>query len=153
MDHRCDQQPSVSIYPITKLVAFSLLPPTRGWSCEVERSAPAENCRDISAGKVRPQFPFFSCLHKHHLIYLWFYSPCEPRQLFQFLNLYTVCRTLWTGITRPLPTHRKTQTQNKRIRTTMPWAGFETMNPLFEREKESSSLDLADIVISPPSIY
>jgi hypothetical protein len=34
--------------------------------------------------------------------------------LFQFLNLYTVGRTPWTGdqpVARPLPTQRKTQTE------------------------------------------
>jgi hypothetical protein len=48
---------------------------------------------------------------------LWLCSPCEPWPLFQFLNLYTVCRNPWTGdqpVARSLPTHRTTQTQNKR---------------------------------------
>jgi hypothetical protein len=31
-------------------------------------------------------------------IYLWLYSPCGPWSLFRFVNLYTVCRTPWTGI-------------------------------------------------------
>jgi hypothetical protein len=41
----------------------------------------------------------------------------EVGRLFQFLNQYTVGRTLWTEdqpVARPLPTHRTTQTQNKR---------------------------------------
>jgi hypothetical protein len=40
----------------------------------------------------------------------------EPWPLSQFLDLYTVGRTPWTGdqaVWRPLPTHRTTQTQNK----------------------------------------
>jgi hypothetical protein len=44
---------------------------------------------------------------------LWLYSPCGPWRLFQFLNLYKVGRTPWTGDqpeARPLPTHRTTQT-------------------------------------------
>jgi hypothetical protein len=42
---------------------------------------------------------------------------------FQFLNLKKVGRTPWTGdqpVARPLPTHRTTQTQNKRRQTSMP---------------------------------
>jgi hypothetical protein len=45
-----------------------------------------------------------------------------PWPLFQFINLYTVGRTLWTRdqpVARPLSTHRTTQTQNKSIRTSM----------------------------------
>jgi hypothetical protein len=30
--------------------------------------------------------------------YLWLFSPCGPWQLFQFLNLHTIGRTPWTGI-------------------------------------------------------
>jgi hypothetical protein len=56
--------------------------------------------------------------------YLGFYSIVAlqlfvgPWPLFQFLNQCTVGRTPWTGdqpVARPLPTHRTTQTQNKRI--------------------------------------
>jgi hypothetical protein len=42
--------------------------------------------------------------------------------LFQFLELYTVGRTPWTGdqpVTMPLPTYRITQTQNKRTQTSI----------------------------------
>jgi hypothetical protein len=49
-------------------------------------------------------------------IYLWLYSPCASWPLFQFLNLYRVGITPWTGdepFARPLPTRRTTQTQNK----------------------------------------
>jgi hypothetical protein len=58
----------------------------------------------------------------------------------QVLDLYTVGSTPWTGdqpITRPLPTHRTTQTQNKRTQTSMPQVGFEPMIPVFERAKTS----------------
>jgi hypothetical protein len=47
----------------------------------------------------------------------------RPSLVFQFLNLYTVGRTLWRGdqsVSRPLPTHRTTQTQNKRTQTSVP---------------------------------
>jgi hypothetical protein len=39
-----------------------------------------------------------------------------------FLILYTIGRTPWTGhqpLERPLPTHRRTQTQNKHTETSM----------------------------------
>jgi hypothetical protein len=42
------------------------------------------------------------------------------------LDLYAVGRTPWTGdqpVARPLPTHRTTQTQNKRTQTSMPRVG------------------------------
>jgi hypothetical protein len=48
----------------------------------------------------------------------------EPWSLFQFLNLYTVSRTPWTGdqpLTRPLPAHRTTQTQNKHRHPCLEW--------------------------------
>jgi hypothetical protein len=44
----------------------------------------------------------------------------KPLFHFGFLILYTVGRTPWTGdqpVARPLPTHRTTQTQNKRTHT------------------------------------
>jgi hypothetical protein len=47
--------------------------------------------------------------------------------IFSFLIIYTVGRTPWTGdqpVSRPLPKHRTTQTQNKRTQTSMPWVGF-----------------------------
>jgi hypothetical protein len=47
----------------------------------------------------------------HLTIYLRIYSPCEPWPLFQFLNLYTVGRTPWTGdqpVEKSLSTHRTT---------------------------------------------
>jgi hypothetical protein len=40
--------------------------------------------------------------------------------LIQFHNYFSDCRTPWTSdqlVARPLPIHRKTQTQNKRIHT------------------------------------
>jgi hypothetical protein len=48
---------------------------------------------------------------------LWLYSPLNSGRFFNFLILYTVGRIPWTGdqpIAMPLPTHRTTQTQNKR---------------------------------------
>jgi hypothetical protein len=62
-----------------------------------------------------------------------------PWPLLQFRNhLYKVGRTPWTGnqpVARPLPTHKATQTQNKRTQISMPWVGFELTIPTFERVK------------------
>jgi hypothetical protein len=74
-----------------------------------------------------------------------------PWPLFQFLDLHTVSRTPWTGdqpVARPLPTHRTTQTQNKRPQTSMPRLGFEPTTPVFERAKTVHALDRATTVIS-----
>jgi hypothetical protein len=73
-----------------------------------------------------------------------------PWPLCQFLNLYTVRRTLWTGdqpVARPLPAHRTTQTQNKRTQTSMPRVGFEPTTPVFERPKKVHALDRAAAVM------
>jgi hypothetical protein len=84
-------------------------------------------------------------------IYLWLHSPCGPWPLLQFLNPYTVDSIPWTGdqpITRLLPTHRTTQTQNKRTETPMSRLGFNPMIPVFKRAKTVHALDCAAIVIS-----
>jgi hypothetical protein len=68
---------------------------------------------------------------------------------FSFLILHTVGRTPWTGdqtVARPLPTHRTTQTQNRRTQTSMPLVGFEPMNPVFERAKTVYASDRAATV-------
>jgi hypothetical protein len=55
---------------------------------------------------------------------------------FQLINLYTVGRTPWTGdkpVARPLPTHRRSQTQNKRTQISMLRVGFETTIPVLQR--------------------
>jgi hypothetical protein len=60
---------------------------------------------------VRPSLSIYLSL------YLWLYSTCGTWPLFQFLNLYTVGRTPWTGdqrVARPLPTQITTQTPIKR---------------------------------------
>jgi hypothetical protein len=60
---------------------------------------------------------------------LWLYSPLDLGRLFSFLILSTVGRTPWTGdqpVARPLRTHRTTQTQNKRTKTSIPRVGFES---------------------------
>jgi hypothetical protein len=57
---------------------------------------------------------------------------------FQFLDSYTAGKT--QPITRPLSTHRTTQTQKKRIQTSMPRVRFKPMIPLFERAKKVHAL-------------
>jgi hypothetical protein len=69
---------------------------------------------------------------------------------FSFLILYTVGRTPWTGdqpVTRPLPTHRTTQTQNKRTQTSMSQVGFEPTIPVFEGAKTVHALERAATLI------
>jgi hypothetical protein len=83
---------------------------------------------------------------------LWFYSPLDLGYFFSFLILYTVGRTPWTGgdwpVARPLPTHRTTQTQNKRTQTSMAPVGSEPMTTASERAKTVHALDCAATVIS-----
>jgi hypothetical protein len=50
-------------------------------------------------------------------------------------------------VARPLPTHRITQTQNKRTRTSMPKVGFKPTIPVFERAKTVHALDHPATVI------
>jgi hypothetical protein len=83
------------------------------------------------------------------LLLLWLCSPLlSLGRFFRFLILYTVGRTPWKGhqlVARPLPIHR-TQTQNKRIQTSMPWVGFELTTPVFDRAKTVHALDRAATV-------
>jgi hypothetical protein len=61
-----------------------------------------------------------------------------PGRFFSFVILYTFGRTSWTGnqpVTRPLPTHRTTQTQNTRTQISMPQVGFELTILVLERAK------------------
>jgi hypothetical protein len=86
---------------------------------------------------------------------LWLYSPCGPWPLVQFLNPYTVGMTPWTGdqaAARPLPTHRKTQTQNNRTQTSMPRVGFKPTILVFERTKTVHALERAATVIGSQSV-
>jgi hypothetical protein len=78
-----------------------------------------------------------------------------PWPLFRCLNPMHVGRTAWTGdqpVARPLPTHRTTQTQNKRTQTSMPRVGFEPTIPTFERAKAVHALDRAATVIGDTSV-
>jgi hypothetical protein len=56
-------------------------------------------------------------------VYLSIYPSMDLQLLWAFLNLHTIGRARRTGdqtLARPLPTHRTTQTQNKRTQTSMP---------------------------------
>jgi hypothetical protein len=91
--------------------------------------------------------------HLIHLVPLSLSMALQPFalwSLFQFLNLYTVGTTPWTGdqpVARPLPTYRTTQTQNKRTQTSMPRVGFEPTTPVFEWAKTFHALDRAGTVV------
>jgi hypothetical protein len=92
----------------------------------------------------------------HSFIHITF-APCGAQGIretlrfhFNFLILQTDCRTPWTGhqpVARPLPTVRKTQTQNKRRQTSMSRVGFEPTIPAFERAKTIYDLDRAATAI------
>jgi hypothetical protein len=71
---------------------------------------------------------------------------------FSFVIFLHSGRTPWKGdqpVARPLPTHRTTQTQNKRThtQTSMPRVGFEPTIPASEREKTVHDLDRSATVI------
>jgi hypothetical protein len=74
-----------------------------------------------------------------------------PWPLFQFLNpIHSPYDSMNGGqpVARPLPTHRTTQTQNKRTQyRPMPWVGFEPTIPASEREKAVNTLDCAATAI------
>jgi hypothetical protein len=78
-------------------------------------------------------------------------QPLVAWPLLQFRNIfYTDGRTPRTGdqpVTRPLPTHRTTQRQNKRTQTSMPRMGFEHTIPASERAKTVHALAQAAITI------
>jgi hypothetical protein len=80
-----------------------------------------------------------------------------PWPFLQFPNhFYTDRRTPWTGdqpVARLLPTHRTTQTQNKRAQTSMSEVGFEATIPMFERAKTVHALHRAATVIATDSEF
>jgi hypothetical protein len=92
---------------------------------------------DVSTTKTRTwsDIAIPVCSVTVHSLYSSFVGPWP---LFCFLILYTVDMTPWTGVqpvARPRPTRRTTQTQNKRIHTSMPWVGFEPTILAFKRAK------------------
>jgi hypothetical protein len=91
------------------------------------------------------------------LLLLWHYSPfVGSYSFFSFFVLYTVGRIHWTGdqhVARPLPTHRTTQTQNKRKQTSMLRVGFVPMIPAFEGAETIHDLDLVATVTGFFALY
>jgi hypothetical protein len=78
------------------------------------------------------------------------HSDTDHVRLFSFLILNTVGGTPWTGdqsASRPLPTHRTTQTQNKHTQTSLLGVGFQPTIPVFERVKMVITSDHVATVI------
>jgi hypothetical protein len=85
-------------------------------------------------------------------IHQWLYNPfVGPWPPIQLHNLFfTDSKDPWTSdqpITRPLPAHRTTQTQNKRTQTFMSRVGFGPTIPVSERAKTVHTLDHSATVI------
>jgi hypothetical protein len=57
------------------------------------------------------------------------------------------------SVARELPTHRTTQTHNKRTQTSMPPVGFEPTVSVLERAKTLHALDRAATVIGKLTNY
>jgi hypothetical protein len=91
------------------------------------------------------------------VIYLSIHPTARPptnpsTYLCRFLSflIHTVSRISRTGdqpVTRPLPTYRTTQTQNKRPQTSMSRVEFEPTIPVFQRAKTVHGLDRAATLI------
>jgi hypothetical protein len=100
--------------------------------------------------ETRPHI-FKQAIWKDTFSVSWPYSPLwDLGHFFSFLILYTIFRAPWIGyqsVTRPLPTHRPTQTQNNCTQTPMPRVWFELTIPVFERTKTVHVLDRAATVI------
>jgi hypothetical protein len=95
-----------------------------------------------------------SFLTTSHYLHGTRYKQCLRRIVCFLKDLSMALQPLWTSsapwagnqlVARPLPTHRTTQTQNKRTRTSMPRVGSEPTIPVFERAK--TALDRAATVI------
>jgi hypothetical protein len=75
---------------------------------------------------------------------LWNLPPSQTQ------NQYTVGKNPWTGdqlVVWPLPTHGRTQTQDKHTYKSMPRVGFEPTVPLFEWVSTVHALDRQATVI------
>jgi hypothetical protein len=60
---------------------------------------------------------------------------------------WKILRKKVAWVARPLPTQRTTKTQNKRIKASMPWVGFEPTIPALELAKIVHALDGAATVM------
>jgi hypothetical protein len=96
---------------ILSLILTNVMKMWAGWTGNVLEMQEIHSLVSYSQGKMA--FGRFGCR-----LLLWLYSPLLGLgHFFNFLILYTGRRTSWTGDQpgkRPLPTHRTTQTQNKR---------------------------------------
>jgi hypothetical protein len=100
-------------------------------------SAFAVPCRSNIRSRIRNLTLNPKCWYEVHSAELWAFIHSlralqpfvGPWPLLEFRNLfYTVFRIPWTSdqpVARPLPTHRTTQTQNKRTQASMLWVGLE----------------------------
>jgi hypothetical protein len=92
--------------------------------------------------------PGFVHLHLDHK-YIFSLMALQPLwTLAAFSVSWSIGRTPSTGdqpVAMPLPTHRTTQTQNKRTQTSMPWMGFEPTIPVFERTKMVININWSNI--------
>jgi hypothetical protein len=132
-------------------VSGSSLRPEAGYpGCCLPSSSwvPQRNFRELAQVTSRP----LPC--KCFLTLLLFYGSTalllDLGRFFSFLILYRIGRTPWTGdqpVARLLPTHRTTQTQNKRAQTSTPRVGFEPTIPVFEGAKTVHASECAATVI------
>jgi hypothetical protein len=88
----------------------------------------------------------------HYLLCLSIYGSTvlllDLGSFFNFLILYIVGRTPWTGdqhVARPLPTHRTTQTRNNGTQTCMPRVEFEPMIAALDQRKTVHTLRRAPL--------
>jgi hypothetical protein len=83
------------------------------------------------------------------------YSPLDLSSFFSFLIPHIESRASLMGdqpVTRPLPKHRTTQTQNKHTLTSISRVGFEPTSPVFERAKTVHTLDSTAAEIDSSSL-
>jgi hypothetical protein len=101
---------------------------------------------EVKNGGAIPPLPHMSSCHLFPVAPTLEHKASVKRFVsLQFLNPKTVGRTSWMGdqpVARPL----HIQTQNKHRQTFMPWVGFETTTPVFERAKTVHALDRAATV-------
>jgi hypothetical protein len=126
--------PSTSVSLANHSTNFSIIITTRGWHNRPISGRSAEWTQLNS----NPHYTKSTALQP-----LW-----NLAAFFQFLNLYTVCKTGDQPVARPLPIKN---TQNKRTQTSMPRARFEPTIPVFKQAKAVPALDRADTVMVRPS--
>jgi hypothetical protein len=115
--------------------------------------------RNYSAGKVTEHIlltPIVPSFFLPIVLSIYEYVPIAPTWstrasvkrfvLFQSLNLRQLVRLPGQG-TRPSQGRCLTQTQIKRRQTSMPWVGFESTIPVFQRTKTFHTLDRTVTVI------